>query len=126
MMNPKILKTENEYREALSRVEGLMDAEPGTPDGDDLELWSMLVEDYEERHFPIPMPDPISAIRFRMEQAGLRDGDLAPYLGNKSKVSEVLNGKRPLSLTMIRKLHEGLGIPAEVLLSPTTRDRKCA
>ena len=126
MMNPKILKTEDEYREALFRVEGLMEAEPGTPEGDELELWSMLVEDYEERHYPIPMPDPVSAIRFRMEQAGMKDADLIPYLGSKSRVSEVLNGKRPLSLTMIRKLHDGLGIPAEVLISPATRNRKCA
>jgi HTH-type transcriptional regulator / antitoxin HigA len=126
MMKPKILRTEEEYREALARVEGLMEAEPGTPEGEELELWSMLVEDYEERHYPIPMPDPISAIRFRMEQAGLKDADMIPCLGTKSKVSEVLNGKRPLSLTMIRKLHEGLGIPAEVLLSSAPWHRKCA
>ena len=125
-MEPRVLKTETEYEEALARVEGLMDAEPGTPDGDDLELWSMLVEDYEERHHPIPLPDPIAAIRFRMEQTGLKDADMGAYLGNKSKVSEVLSGKRPLSLTMIRRLHEGLGIPAEVLLSPSPRNRKCA
>jgi len=125
-MNPKVLRTEDEYKEALARVEGLMDAGPGTPEGEELELWSMLVEDYEERNHSIPMPDPVSAIRFRMEQAGMKDADLIPYLGSKSKVSEVLNGKRPLSLTMIRKLHEGLGIPAEVLLSPTPRHRKCA
>ena len=125
-MEPRVLKTEAEYEEALARVEGLMDAEPGTPEGDDLELWSMLVEDYEERHHPIPLPDPIAAIRFRMEQAGLRDTDMTVYLGSKSKVSEVLSGKRPLSLSMIRRLHEGLGIPAEVLLSPSPRNRKCA
>ncbi len=125
-MEPRVLKTETEYEVALARVEGLMDAEPGTPEGDDLELWSMLVEDYEERHHPVPLPDPIAAIRFRMEQAGLRDADMVVYLGNKSKVSEVLSGKRPLSLSMIRRLHEGLGIPAEVLLAPSPRNRKCA
>ncbi len=125
-MEPRVLKTETEYEEALARVEVLMDAEPGTPEGDDLELWSMLVGDYEERHHPIPLPDPIAAIRFRMEQAGLRDADMVAYLGSKSKVSEVLSGKRPLSLPMMRRLHEGLGIPAEVLLSPSPRNRKCA
>ena len=115
-MYPKILKTEAEYDSALARVAELMSAKLGTPEGDALELWSFLVEDYEDREYPIPLPDPVSAIRFRMEQQGLKYADLIPYIGSKSKVSEVLNGKRPLSLTMIRRLHEGLGIPADVLL----------
>ena len=115
-MNPKIIKSEEEYAAALEEVARVMSADPDTPDGDALELWSMLVSDYEERVHPVPLPDPISAIRFRMEQNGLNQADLVPYFGSKSKVSEVLRGLRPLSLGMIRKLHEGLGIPAEVLL----------
>lgn len=115
-MNPKIIKNNREYEAALARIEELMSAKPGTRAGNELELWSFLVESYERQQYPIELPDPVSAIRFRMDQEGLRDTDLIPYLGSKSKVSEVLNGKRPLSLTMIRRLHEGLGIPAEVLL----------
>ena len=88
----------------------------GNAEGDELELWAHLVEEYEEEHYPIDLPDPIAAIRFRMDQQDLKPADLIPYIGSKSKVSEVLNRKRPLSLAMIRKLHSGLGIPAEVLL----------
>jgi HTH-type transcriptional regulator/antitoxin HigA len=89
------------------------------PDEAELELWSLLVEKYEEERFPIATPDPIEAIRFRMEQAGLAPADLQPYLQSKSKVSEVMNRKRPLSLSMIRALHRGLQIPAEVLVQET-------
>ena len=116
MMVPKVIKTEEEYESALGRIEELMDAEPETAEGDELELLATLVEVYEEKHYPIALPDPIDAIRFRMEQAGLKQQDLVPYLGSRSKVSEVLNGKRPLSLKMIRALNTGLGIPAEALL----------
>jgi len=115
-MEPKVIKTDKEYEAALARIDTLMAAKPNTPEGDALELWTFLVEEYEKRQWPIPLPDPISAIRFRMEQGGLKNEDLIPYLGTKGKVSEVLSGKRTLSLTMIRRLHEGLGIPAEVLL----------
>lgn len=115
-MDPKIIKNDREYQAALARIEELMSAKLGTRAGNELELWSFLVENYEKQQYPMDLPDPISAIRFRMEQEGLRDADLIPYFGSKSKVSEALNGKRPLSLTMIRRLHEGLGIPAEVLL----------
>jgi len=115
-MRPKVIKTETEYEEALARIDELFNAKPGTPEGDDFELLVTLVEIYEEEHFPIDLPDPIIAIRFRMEQAGLKQVDLVPYIGSRSRVSEVLNGKRKLSLSMIRRLHEGLGIPAEVLL----------
>lgn len=115
-MKPKILKTEAEYDSALQRVEQLMDAEPGTPQEDDLELWSLLVEDYEQRHYPIDPPDPIEAIKFRMDQMGLQQKDLTRFIPAKSKVSEVMNRKRPLSLPMIRSLHEHLGISAEVLV----------
>lgn len=115
-MNPKLIKTEDVYTEALARIDVLFSAAPGTPEADELELWVHLVKEYEDKCFHIPMPDPISAIKFRMEQQGLRATDLIQYIGSKSKVSEVLNGKRPLSLRMIRLLSEGLGIPAEVLL----------
>ena len=115
-MNPKILKTENEYEYALEVIDSLMDAEPGTPEEDDLELWSMLVENYEHTHHPVEPPDPVEAINFRMEQLGLEQKDLTRFIPAKSKVSEVLNRKRPLSLSMIRALHRHLGISAEVLV----------
>ena len=115
-MNPKLIKTEADHNAALARIDALWDARPETPDGEELELLVHLVEEYEEATCPIPMPDALGAIRFRMEQEGLKPADLVPFIGNKSKVSEVLNGKRPLSLSMIRKLHSGLGIPADVLL----------
>lgn len=115
-MKPKLIKTEADYEEALARIEEIFDANPGTPEGDELELLVTLVELYEEKVYPVELPDPVSAIRFRMEQQGLKAKDLVPYIGSASKVSEVLSGKRPLSLTMIRNLVNGLGIPAEVLL----------
>jgi HTH-type transcriptional regulator/antitoxin HigA len=116
MMHPKVIKTQREYRAALRRAEELMDARRGTPQGDELELLAALIEIYEEQHAPVPPPDPIEAIRFRMEQENLRPQDLVPLLGSRSRVSEVLNGRRPLTLTMIRQLHRELGIPAEILL----------
>lgn len=115
-MKAKILKSEAEYEAALAYVEPLMDAEPDSPDEAELELFAFLIEKYEEQYYPIDLPDPIEAIQFRMEQAGLARKDLVPYLGSQSKVSEVLNRKRPLSLSMIRALHLGLCIPADVLL----------
>jgi len=122
MMNPKVLKTEAEYEQALTHLETLMDAQPGTPQEEELELFAVLIENYEREHFPIGLPDPIEAIQFRMEQGGLTRKDLEPYIGSQSKVSEVLNRKRPLSLAMIRALHKGLGIPAEVLLQEEGAD----
>jgi HTH-type transcriptional regulator/antitoxin HigA len=115
-MFPKVIKNEVEYEATLSRIEELLDADPGTPEGDELELLVTLVELYEKTAHPIDLPDPIEAIKFRMEQAELKQKDLVPFIGSRSKVSEVLSGQRPLSLPMIRKLHQGLGIPAEVLL----------
>lgn len=112
----RLIKTEEDYEMALSRIEGLMDAEPGTDKMDQLELLTALVEMYEEQHYPIGPPDPIEAIKFRMDQLGLTQKDMVPYIGTKSKVSEVLNGKRPLTLAMMRSLNKGLGISAEVLL----------
>ena len=115
-MQPKVIKTEAEYEVALARVADLMDAQPGSPDEQELELFALLVEQYEQEHFPIAPPDPVEAILFRMEQEGLTRKDLAAYIGSPSKVSEVLNRKRPLSLSMIRALHKGLGIPADILV----------
>lgn len=121
MIAIKIIKTEKEYEEALARIDALMDATPGSAREEELELITLLVEKYEEDHFPIGTPDPVEAIKFRMEQQGLEPKDLLPYLGSQSKVSEVLNHKRLLSLTMIRNLHEGLGIPLEVLIQKPTQ-----
>ncbi len=115
-MIPKIIKTEEEYESTLERINALMDAVPDTPESDELELLVTLVELYEDKVYPLELPDPVAAIRFRMEQQGLKQKDLIPFFGSRSKVSEVLSGRRPLSLAMIRKLHAGLGIPAEVLL----------
>ena len=118
-LKPKVIKTEAQYEATLARVEKIFDAKPGTPKGDELELLLLLVETYEEKEYPIGPPDPIDALRFRMEQEGLKPKDLIPYIGSKSKVSEVLSGQRPLSLNMIRKLVTGLRLPAEVALRET-------
>jgi HTH-type transcriptional regulator/antitoxin HigA len=115
-MLPKLIKNQKDHLAALARIEELFDAPPNTPETDELELLAMLVDQYEDEAFPMDLPDPIAAIRFRMEQQGLKPKDLAPYMGGASKVSEVLSGKRSLSLTMIRNLMEGLDIPAEALL----------
>lgn len=115
-MTPKIIKSADDHTAALARIEELFAAQPGTSEGDELELLCLLVEKYEEEEFPIALPDPISAIRFRMEQQGLKAKDLIPYIGSASKVSEILSGTRPLSISMIRRLVDGLNIPAEVLL----------
>lgn len=115
-MKPKIIRTEEMYDEALAFVSSLMDAKPGSMQEEELELWSLLIEQYEKERHPIEDPDPIEAIRFRMDQLGLHRKDLEPFIGQKSKVSEVLNRKRPLSLPMIRSLHNYLGIPAAVLV----------
>jgi HTH-type transcriptional regulator / antitoxin HigA len=115
-MKAKVIKTEAEYQEALSYLETLLDAEPGSLEEEELDLFSLLISNYEDEHYPIELPDPIEAIKFRMEQEGLTRKDLAPFIGSQSKVSEVLNYRRPLSLSMIRALSEGLGIPAQVLL----------
>jgi HTH-type transcriptional regulator / antitoxin HigA len=112
----KPIKTEADYDAALEQISSLMDAKAGTPEADELEVLATLVECYEAEHYPISLPDPIAAIRFRMEQAELSQRDLIPYIGSRSKVSEVLSGKRPLTLQMMRSLHQNLGIPAEVLL----------
>ena len=112
----RLIKNEKDYEKALFRVEQLMDAKPGTPEMDELELLTALVEMYEDQHYPINPPDPVEAIKFRMDQLGLTRKDMVPYIGTKSKVSEVLNKKRPLTLAMMRSLNKNLGISAEVLL----------
>ncbi|MDL1980537.1 MAG: hypothetical protein LWX02_03485 [Deltaproteobacteria bacterium] len=112
----RLIKTEKDYEKALFCVEQLMNAKPGTPGMDELELLTALVEIYEERHYRINPPDPVEAIKFRMDQLGLTRKDMVPYIGTKSKVSEILNGKRPLTLAMMRSLNKNLGISAEVLL----------
>jgi HTH-type transcriptional regulator/antitoxin HigA len=115
-MNIKPIKNEADYEAALMRIGGLMEAEMNTLEGDELDVLTTLVERYEAIHYPISAPNPIEAIYFRMEQYGLKDKDLIPYLGRSGRVSEVLNYKRKLTLPMIRKLHEGLNIPTESLV----------
>jgi HTH-type transcriptional regulator/antitoxin HigA len=121
-MKAKIIKSESEYEEALARVESLMDAKIGSSEENELEILALLIEKYEEEQYPIDLPDPIDAIIFRMDQEGLIRKDMREYIGSQSKVSEVLNRKRPLSLRMIRNLYDRLGIPAEVLLQDTGKD----
>lgn len=117
-MNIKVIKSEQDYQEALLRIDDIFNATPNTPEGDELDLLVTLVEIYEKNCFKIDAPDPVSAIKFRMEQLGLENNDLIQYLGSRFKVSEILNGKRSLSLNMIRKLSVGLNIPLEVLIQP--------
>ncbi len=115
-MDIKPLKTESDYEAALARISQLMDAELDTEEGDELDVLSVLVEDYEEKHHAIDFPDPIEAIRFHMEQYELKDKDLIEYIGQSGRVSEVLGYKRKLTLSMIRKLEQGLNIPARSLI----------
>lgn len=115
-MTLKVIKTEKGYQKALKRLEVIFDAKKGSKDGDELELLSLLIDNYEKEKYPIDFPDPIEAIKFRMEQLGFKQKDLAEAMGLKSRVSEILNRKRKLTLDMIRKLHDVLGIPTEVLV----------
>jgi HTH-type transcriptional regulator/antitoxin HigA len=110
------IRTKKDYDKALTQIGKLLEAKKGTPEFDSLEVLSVLVEDYERKHYPIPPPDPIEAIKFRMEQMGLTKKDLETCIGPRSRVSEVLNHKRSLSLAMIRKLRTKLDIPTEVLV----------
>ncbi len=112
----KIIKSEKEYRQALQRLEAIFDAKKNTALGDELELLSLLIEQYEKKKYLIAFPDPIAAIQFRMDQMGYKQKDLAEIIGLKSRVSEILNRKRKLTLDMIRKLHLAMGIPTEVLV----------
>ncbi len=115
-MNIKPIKTEQDYEEALKRLELIFDAQKNTAEGDELEVLGILIEKYEDEHFPIDLPDPIEAIKFRMEQMGYTQSDLAKIMGLKSRASEVLSKKRKLSLEMIRLIHQSLKIPTEVLV----------
>ena len=119
-MDIRPIRTETDYQAALAEVASLLDAAPNTAEGDRLEVLTTLVEVYEARHYAISAPDPVEAIKYYMESRGLSRGDLERYIGNRARVSEVLNRRRPLSLSMIRRLHTGLGIPADVLLQPYT------
>jgi HTH-type transcriptional regulator / antitoxin HigA len=124
MIEVKVIKNEKDYREALNAIETLManDPDPESAEGEQLELLSTLVADYESKAFPSTLPDPVEAIRFRMEQADLKPADLVPFVGSKSRVSEVLSGKRKLTVEMMRALETGLGIPAKVLLGQPQED----
>ena len=117
-MTLKPIKTEQDYNQVLERLEDIFDAEPNTKEGDELEILGILIEKYENENFPIELPDPIEAIKFRMEQLNYSQNDLAEVIGLKSRASEILNKKRKLSLEMIRKLSEKLHIPSEVLIQP--------
>ncbi|MCS5663369.1 MAG: helix-turn-helix domain-containing protein [Flavobacteriales bacterium] len=116
-MELKVLKTEEDYNQALSRLEKIFHAPMDSKEGDEAELLTLLIEKYEEEHYPIEAPDPIEAIKFRMEQMGMTNKELAEILGYKSRVSEIFSRKRKLNLNMIRKLHEKLNIPYESLIA---------
>ena len=115
-MEIKSIKSELDYNEALKRLEIIFDAKAGTSEGDELEVLAILINQHENEHFPIGFPDPIEAIKFRMEQMGYTQNDLANIVGLKSRTSEILNRKRKLSLAMIRQIHERLNIPTNVLI----------
>lgn len=116
-MEIRPIKTEQDYNTSIRRIEVLWGAKKDTPQGDELDLLVTLVESYEMKHYPIAPPDPIDAIKFRMEQMDLTNADLVQYLGSQSRVSEILNGKRKLTLGMIKSLYKGLRIPADILLA---------
>lgn len=116
-MDIRPIKTEQDYKAALCRIEELWGAKKDTPEGDELDLLVTLVESYEMKHYPIVPPDPIDAIKFRMEQMGMTSADMVQYLGSQSRVSEILNRKRRLTLRMVKSLYKGLKIPAEILLT---------
>ena len=117
-MKIKPIKTDADYEAALKEVEHLFDVKAGTLEADRLEVLTTLIEAYEEKHYSIPLPNPIDAIRYSMESRGLSRHDLEPFIGSRARVSEVLNRRRPLTMEMIRSLNKGLGISAEVLIQP--------
>jgi len=126
-MEIKPIRSEADHEAALKEIEKLVNSQPGTPEGDRMDVLVTLVEAYEANHFPIPEPeDPVGVLEYYMESRGLSRSDLLPYLGSKERVSEILNHKRSLSLEMIRRLHGGLGIPADLLVGTQNRrgDRK--
>lgn len=115
-MNITPIRTKKDLKKALARIDEIIDAKHGTHEYDELEILSVLVEAFEEKHYPVPPPDPVEAIKFRMDQLGLKQADLAKYLGGKNRVSEIFSRKRPLSLRMIRNLHTNLHIPGDSLI----------
>lgn len=115
-MKIRPIRNEADYQKALERLEVIFDAKKGTEEGDELEILAIVIDNYENENFPIDMPDPISAIKFRMEQMGLKQKDLVKIMGFKSRVSEIMNRKRKLTLDMIRKLNADLNIPTEILI----------
>ena len=115
-MNIKPIKTEEDYQAALSRLEEIFDAPDGTPESDELDVLGLLVDEYEKEHYSIDSPDPIEAIKIRMEELNMRQADLIPVIGGKSRVSEILNRKRRLTIRMIRRLKERLNLSAELLI----------
>lgn len=117
-MDIKPIKTDADYRATLQDIDSLMMAESDSPEGEKLDILVTLVEAYEAKHFPMDLPDPVEAIKFEMERKGLTVKDLEPMIGKRNRVYEILNRKRSLTLNMIRKLHKGLGIPAESLIKP--------
>jgi HTH-type transcriptional regulator/antitoxin HigA len=119
----KPIRTNADYRKSLAELERLWGARGGTPNGDRLDVLATLVDVYENEHYPIDRPDPIEAIKFRMEQQGLSRKDLEPLIGTRTRVAEVLNRRRSLSIGMIRRLHDRLGIPAEVLIRPSRKTK---
>lgn len=117
-MQIRPVRTEGDYRAAVARIEELMSAAPGTPEGDELDVLATLVDAYEAKHHVMDAPDPVAAIQFRMEQQQLSRKDLEPLIGSRARVSEVLAGKRPLTLEMVRRVKGGLGISADLLILP--------
>jgi len=122
-MNIKPVRTKADYRAALREIDTLMPAKANSPEGERLDVLVTLVQAYEGKHFPMDLPDPVEAIKFRMEQSGLTAKDLVPMIGQINRVYEVLNRTRPLTLPMIRRLHQDLGIPAESLIRPSAERR---
>ncbi len=121
-MDIKPIRSESDYEAALKEIESLLDSQPGSPEADRMDILVTLVEAYEAKHFPIPNPDdPVEVLEYYIESRGLSRSDLLPYLGSKERVSEILNRKRGLSLEMIRRLHAGLGIPADLLVGKQGR-----
>ena len=118
MLELRPIKTETDYRAALDEIERLFDAEPNTPEYDCLDILTTLVEAYEQQHYPIEAPDPIEAILYYLESRGLSGDDLERLIGSREEVAEILNRQQPLTLEMIRHLHDSLGIPADVLIQP--------
>ena len=122
-MEIKPIRTKTDYRAALKKIEALMSARAGSPEGERLDVMVTLVEAYERKHYPFDLPDPVEAIKFRMEQMALAPKDLVPMIGQINRVYEILNRKRPLTLQMIRRLHQKLGIPAESLIKEPDQRR---